>query len=1116
MWSARLPCGRSWLDVLCYPRVHGALAERVVLLYATKCRILYIACCSYVGVPYMRSGGQLSLLPGAGRGHLFGKELLDRYVDSHKTTAIPRAEEHVKTIAGWLTSLSTTKATETTLEGPFISDIFCGVLGYRLYPGGPGETSSIYQKPSSQITRIGRQPDAMLGQFDVAESRFTAVLELKTPGTNLDAPQPRTNNETPVEQGFYYGRRILGVRWVLISDMRRIRLYSVESDGEYEEIELAQCFDARKLPTDTYRRLHFLLHHDYLVSEHDKSQVSLLHDKSAAQQLDVRDSFYQAYYDIRTDLYKAIEVASKILDPKPDRRALLEATQRLLDRIVFILFCESHPQRLIPPGTLDNVCKAARMLPGVSRGKVYEALKSLFKEVDAGSPISNQIRLSGYNGELFKDHPIIDHIDLPDELYDRRYTVSQPKGAARIIQGVWGLHKYDFWTELNEHLLGHIFEQSLSDLADVGCDGVRSAAERLQERKHGGIYYTSSLLSDFLASSAIQSLLDETAPLDNASDLEAALERRSSALMDFKVADFACGSGAFLVSAYHELLREYRRLQASLATIRDGKRSGDANLFDAADATDQAGLLRQCLYGVDLLPQAVEIAKLALWLASARKGEKVADLSANIIDADSLAMDAVLRALSLADHSLDLVTGNPPWGGDVDQPTYEEAARVLGLQPEEQVDTWEMFLLMGLHALRDGGRLALVIPDSFFYTDKEKTRRRLLEAATVEKIHYLGADWFGTDVRMGTVVIQARRGVVDRSASILCSVLAGDLRRQSIKGKIPLTQVEASIGLEVPLARALDGATADFEVFRSTKDDGIIDSMVSHSVSLGELCERGRGEEINKAGLLWICPSCGTFTTPGAKKKGGGYKDKACPKCSHAMTEGNTQTDSMLAPTGTTAETKPFIVGEDIDRRYHAVTPGRRIRADVQGWSYKPDSLYATQKILIRQAGVGLAATLDDSGAYCPQSVYIYRLRDEYRQQGYSLEYVLAALLSRTMTYFIFKRYAEIDSAKAHAKLTHERLQCLPIPKLDLSCAHEKQLHDSIVGNVRRLLGNSPDLGGPDDTAIELSLRELWKLDTNEGAYINGQFYGLDNSQAVRDLFPSGPPKPQGGVLPGQ
>ena len=168
--------------------------------------------------------------------------------------------------------------------------------------------------------------------------------------------------------------------------------------------------------------------------------------------------------------------------------------------------------------------------------------------------------------------------------------------------------------------------------------------------------------------------------------------------------------------------------------------------------------------------------------------------------------------------------------------------------------------------------------------------------------------------------------------------------------------------------------------------------------------------------------------------------------------------------------------------------------------------IYAAPKILIRQAGVGVWATFDETGAWCPQSVYLYRLKKEAVGQGYRHEFVLAALLSRTMAYYVFKRFGEVDPARAHAKLTHTRLEALPIPRVDFADSAQARIHDEIAMRAQRILDEDAPLGGPDDKAIELLLRQLWTLSAEDGAYINGEFAGLPPSQAIIDLFPDGVP----------
>lgn len=1060
----------------------------------------------------MHKGYQLSLLQtGQGRGFLFGKGVLEKYLEQHQTTAIPRQEAILAAIGNWIAALRSTEATEASLETAFVTQVFCGILGYTLHPSPAGVTATFYAKPSSRITRIKGTPDAVLGEFTDSQCEFVGAAELKSPGTNLDLPQSGHDYKSPVEQGFEYGKRILGVRWVLVSDMRLIRLYSIESEDEYEEVDLAACIDKNSNPTAEFRKLILLLHHDYLVAGRGDSQVSLLYAKSAERQSEIRDSFYELFYQIRAHLFDAIGKSCESIEPRPTREQLLEATQRLLARLLFIYYCEDHPQQLINKGTIESVIDAASKLPGASHTRIYDYLKYFFREIDAGSPPASGLDVPGYNGELFKNHPIIDRISLPDSLNKRRYKARERNGE-RIVEGVWGLHIYDFWSELNEHLLGHVFQESLSDLKDVGLASEPVLAEKMRERRRHGIFYTDRILAEFLCDHAFQDLLGEIAPLsgDDDEQLLAALQNRLERLRRIRAIDLACGSGAFLTSLYRDLLQEFYRLQRSIASI--GKTS-DVDLFSAIPVVEQLKELPHCLFGVDLLPQAAEIAKLAIWLRSARKGEKVLDLSKNILAANSLDVPSTFEHLGVNPGTFDLVVGNPPWGGEMEPEIVHRALSFFGLAEDGTWDSWELFVLLGIRALREGGRLALVLPDSFLYPQKARLRQLLFDETNVEMVHNLGPDWFGPGVRMGTVAIQARRGGADRNAAICAMILAGDLRARAIRGETPLRQIESQRSRLIPVARVLDSTDRELEVFRGEEDDRIIAQLTGNSAPLsgktGGFCERARGEEINKAGLIWICPSCLNPTTPGAIDKGS-HKNKTCETCGNLLTPATVDTELMICDTRSReGHFARFIDGDDVNRRYVRVIPHKWIRADVAGWSYKNAGVYAGPKILIRQAGVGICATLDDTNARCPQSVYIYRLRPERRQSGYRHEYVLAALLSRTMAYFVFKRFAEIDVAKAHAKLTHERLETLPIPVCDFGVDSQRAAHDEIVNDVRLLLDGIAELGGEEDRRVEQNLRVLWGISGADGAYINGEFHDLPDGQALRDLFPHGRPRPQ-------
>lgn len=410
--------------------------------------------------------------------------------------------------------------------------------------------------------------------------------------------------------------------------------------------------------------------------------------------------------------------------------------------------------------------------------------------------------------------------------------------------------------------------------------------------------------------------------------------------------------------------------------------------------------------------------------------------------------------------------------------------------------------------------MAYVLPDTIFSPEKEKTRRLMLEAGTIERFHNLGPDWFG-DVRMGTVVVQLRRGSAPMASTFRSVLLAGDLRKQAITGKVPLSQIEARLGRDIPQDRCAASPTAEIEVFRSARDDTIMDRMIATSVTLSHVCDRGRGEEMSKAGLLWVCPACFAASVPANKRKadpkspgGPKYNSKRCPECGLEMNETNVSVRHLVAArkdTGTA--TAPYMDGDDLTRRWQPVRAPKVLHVDLKGFPYKPERFYEEPKLLVRKTGVGLLATYDTSGVRFPQTVFFYRLKPEHAAAGYRHEFVLAALLSRTMSYFLFKRFAQIDPSRGHAHVTHERLKNLPIPTVDFTDAAQRRTHDEIVEHAESLLSGEAALGGPEDMAIDRLLWGLWSLDGEHGLHINLELAQVPAGQVMRDLFPDGLPK---------
>ena len=1027
---------------------------------------------------------------------------LTSYIEGRLTGPVPREPDRLRALGEWLAVLDQggKALNESALEQRFNHLVVVGVLGYQL---APNVNASAMAKPPRRLTASARTPDLVLGQFSGHTPVFRAAVELKAPGIPLDAPQSREDHLSPVGQAFDAARRISGCRWVIVSDMRILRIYSIDSDIDCEEFDFRACDGSSPQALANFRKLILFLGCESLVDLGEDSILGQLSRSMLDRRASVGSEFYAAYSDIRDDIIDAIDADLAHRGLAHSRDDVLEATQRLLDRLLFICFCETHPERLLPPGTLARVASAIDS-PGRSAGKVYSAVKQLFDEIDKGSlPVKGRTTIPAYNGELFKPHKILDVVELPDLLATREYP-KHPATEGTRVKGVWGLDAFDFWSEFDEHLLGELFERSLNDIERLRTGAEGNQAARLRERRQSGVYYTSRFLAEFLTDSVTHEWVEEHAPITAQKTAES-FGARLRKLQTLRVCDFASGSGAFLVSAHKALVRE--SLQALDAMQTFGKRGGrrkEGDLFQFASGKAQAQLLRGTIFGVDILPQAVELAKLSLWLRSARKGERVANLEANLVVADSLRAAGELSGLHAGQELFDIVIGNPPWGATIAADTRSHVCAVLQISPDRQWDSWELFLLLSVSKLKAGGRLALVLPDTFLGTDKAAVRGHLLASCSIEKIYSIGPEWFGPEVRMGTLLVQLRKGEpLSKNWSGL--VLAGELRRRAQGGHERLEQIEALLARDIPSERTCAKNDWSIEPFRSRKDDSILAKLEKHSMRLGDLCDHGRGEEMSKAGLAWRCRACLKWDVPGRKEKDS-YREKNCSHCGHLMKPSETTIQTLVYQGPREGADAAFVDGDSITSRLQLAKPTQHLRMGLVGWDYKDPGLYSGPKLFIRQAGVGISAALSRDDARCPQSVYLYRINEMGLRRGVSLEFVLGALVSRTMTYLLFKKYGEIDPDRAYAKLTHERLLPLPIPVPQVANKVFARLHERVSANVRKLLKQEETFGGAADLQIEEDLRRLWGFSSDDAAYVNGEFSAVPTSQLVRELFPDGAP----------
>ncbi|MHA5047099.1 Eco57I restriction-modification methylase domain-containing protein [Streptomyces sp. SD15] len=163
-------------------------------------------------------------------------------------------------------------------------------------------------------------------------------------------------------------------------------------------------------------------------------------------------------------------------------------------------------------------------------------------------------------------------------------------------------------------------------------------------RKNTGTHYTPRFLAEEVVLHALEPLVYEPGPLQTADTGEWRLKSKDE-ILDLKIADIAMGSAAFLVAACRylgdRLIEAWESEGRADAMAYRAGRAVDA--VTAADAEQdpvvveaRRQIIEHCLYGVDINPMAVEMAKLSLWLVSMDPGRPFTFLDDRLVAGDSL------------------------------------------------------------------------------------------------------------------------------------------------------------------------------------------------------------------------------------------------------------------------------------------------------------------------------------------------------------------------------------------------------------------------------------------------------------------------------------------------
>jgi hypothetical protein len=364
-----------------------------------------------------------------------------------------------------------------------------------------------------------------------------------------------------------------------------------------------------------------------------------------------------------------------------------------------------------------------------------------------------------FGGELFAPDELLESLKIDDEVLKDDLLI---------------LSKYDFNTDVDVNILGHIFEHSLNEVDDVEAELRGETLDKTKsKRKKDGVFYTPKYITKYIVDNTLGKLcrekkielkLDEDIAIfeyqkadgklnEKGKELFERLNTYKSWLLSLKVCDPACGSGAFLNQSLSFFIEEHKFVDDIIAELTNTP----LRLFD----TDLQ-ILENNIFGVDINEESVEIAKLSLWLRTAQPGRKLSDLSNNIKCGNSLIDDPAIagdKAFNWEKEfptvfekgGFDVVIGNPPYGAKLEGKNW-----LKNKFPETSfgtIDSYKYFVQLGIRCMRKHSVLGYIMPDS--YLEKEYFKDlRIFMSNTFKKIKNLKlGDGVFDDVNLPTAIV---------------------------------------------------------------------------------------------------------------------------------------------------------------------------------------------------------------------------------------------------------------------------------------------------------------------------------------------------------------------------
>jgi hypothetical protein len=363
---------------------------------------------------------------------LFQTSVLKKFLSQQDTVKINTAfAEYTSYFHNGSIQENIRNSKEEQFQEGFLRELFVTILGYTLNPTPNFNLTTEYKN-----IKDSKKADGAI----LIDDKVRAVIELK--GTN-------TTDLGKIEaQAFGYKNNQPECVYVITSNFEKLRFYI---DNAIEHIE----FNLFQLSKTEFELLYLCLAYDNIKNNVAKS----IKDQSVSEEDVITKKLYKDYSLFKRELFQNLVQ----LNPQHDPLALFQKSQKLLDRFLFIFFAEDR--NLLPTNLIFRINKEWQQLQQMRiQVSLYDRYKTYFDDLNTGAKVqlpafsqTNSIakeehQIFAYNGGLFKEDALLNSLIIDD---------------AVLYQHTEKLSNYDFASEVDVNILGHIFENSLNELDEI-------------------------------------------------------------------------------------------------------------------------------------------------------------------------------------------------------------------------------------------------------------------------------------------------------------------------------------------------------------------------------------------------------------------------------------------------------------------------------------------------------------------------------------------------------------------------------------------------------------------------------------------------------------------------